>query len=97
MADIALDMGDLMVCSEAERSKGSFDVSSSGGDGNVMLGYWRMEPRIPKRETCIRLPRLQLKTSKRWSIFRVPVHVRDVDDKDYTPKIVSIGPFHHNS
>ena len=31
-----------------------------------------------------------------WSIFRVPAHVREVDEEAYNPKIVSIGPFHHN-
>ena len=96
MADIALDIEDSMEISEAKRHKGSFNLASSGGDVN-MLGNWRGEPRIPKKETCIRLPRVEPKTSKRWSIFRVPVHVRDVDDKAYTPKIVSIGPFHRNS
>lgn len=97
MADIALDMGDSMGSSEAKRHRGSFDLASSGDDDNVMLENWRGEPRVPKKETCIRQPRVEPKTSKRWSIFRVPVHVRDVDDKAYTPKIVSIGPFHHNS
>jgi hypothetical protein len=31
-----------------------------------------------------------------WSIFRVPAHVREVDKGAYSPRIVSIGPFHHN-
>ncbi|XP_023884806.1 UPF0481 protein At3g47200 [Quercus suber] len=31
-----------------------------------------------------------------WTIFRVPAHVREVDEGAYNPKIVSIGPFHHN-
>ena len=31
-----------------------------------------------------------------WSIFRVPAHVREVDKRAYSPRIVSIGPFHHN-
>ncbi|KAE8126134.1 hypothetical protein FH972_020878 [Carpinus fangiana] len=34
-----------------------------------------------------------------WPIFRVPglpAHVREVDKGAYTPKIVSIGPFHRN-
>jgi hypothetical protein len=31
-----------------------------------------------------------------WSIFRVPAHVREVDNRAYSPRIVSIGPFHHN-
>ncbi|KAF3441140.1 hypothetical protein FNV43_RR15051 [Rhamnella rubrinervis] len=35
-------------------------------------------------------------TTKRWSICRVPAHVREVDEKAYDPKIVSIGPIHHN-
>ncbi|KAE8126138.1 hypothetical protein FH972_020882 [Carpinus fangiana] len=30
-----------------------------------------------------------------WSIFRVPAHVREVDNRAYSPRIVSIGPFHH--
>lgn len=31
-----------------------------------------------------------------WSIFRVPTHLRDVDEKAYQPRVVSIGPFHRN-
>ncbi|KAA8522908.1 hypothetical protein F0562_009331 [Nyssa sinensis] len=31
---------------------------------------------------------------KRWSIFKVPAHVREIDERAYTPRIVSIGPFH---
>uniref|UniRef100_A0A2N9FWV2 Uncharacterized protein n=1 Tax=Fagus sylvatica TaxID=28930 RepID=A0A2N9FWV2_FAGSY len=34
--------------------------------------------------------------SRGWSIFRVPVHVREVDEGAYNPKIVSIGPFHRD-
>ena len=30
-----------------------------------------------------------------WPIFRIPAHVREVDDRAYSPRIVSIGPFHH--
>ena len=30
-----------------------------------------------------------------WPIFRVPAHVRKVDKRAYSPRIVSIGPFHH--
>ena len=33
---------------------------------------------------------------KYWSVSRVPAHVREVEKGAYTPKIVSIGPFHHN-
>ena len=36
-------------------------------------------------------------TTKRWSICSVPAHVREVDKKAYDPKIVSIGPIHHNN
>jgi hypothetical protein len=32
---------------------------------------------------------------RRWPIFRVPAHVREVDDRAYSPRIVSIDPFHH--
>ena len=31
-----------------------------------------------------------------WLIFRVPAHVREVDGGADNPKIVSIGPFHHD-
>ncbi|KAI6682387.1 hypothetical protein NL676_036268 [Syzygium grande] len=31
-----------------------------------------------------------------WSIFRVPAHIRQVDEKAYNPRVVSIGPFHRN-
>ncbi|XP_030456469.2 UPF0481 protein At3g47200-like [Syzygium oleosum] len=31
-----------------------------------------------------------------WSIFRVPAHIRQVDEKAYNPRVVSIGPFHWN-
>ncbi|KAE8126136.1 hypothetical protein FH972_020880 [Carpinus fangiana] len=31
-----------------------------------------------------------------WPIFRVPAHVREVDDRAYSPRIVSIGPYHHD-
>ncbi|XP_030456471.2 UPF0481 protein At3g47200-like [Syzygium oleosum] len=34
--------------------------------------------------------------SKQWSIFRVPEHIRKVDEKAYNPRVVSIGPFHRN-
>lgn len=37
------------------------------------------------------------KTSKRWSILKVPGHVREVHEKAYSPKIVSIGPIHRNN
>ncbi|KAF8031375.1 hypothetical protein BT93_D0540 [Corymbia citriodora subsp. variegata] len=36
------------------------------------------------------------RSSKQWSIFRVPEHIREVDEKAYNPRIVSIGPFHRN-
>ncbi|KAK7813428.1 upf0481 protein [Quercus suber] len=29
-------------------------------------------------------------------IFKVPAHVREVDERAYNPKVVSIGPFHHD-
>ncbi|KAF8031372.1 hypothetical protein BT93_D0537 [Corymbia citriodora subsp. variegata] len=31
-----------------------------------------------------------------WSIFRVPAHIRRIDEKAYNPRVVSIGPFHWN-
>jgi hypothetical protein len=31
-----------------------------------------------------------------WPIFRVPAHVREVDNRAYSPRLVSIGPFHHD-
>jgi hypothetical protein len=31
-----------------------------------------------------------------WPVSRVPAYVRQVEKEAYTPKIVSIGPFHHN-
>ncbi|XP_030546675.1 UPF0481 protein At3g47200-like [Rhodamnia argentea] len=31
-----------------------------------------------------------------WSIFRVPAHIRRVDEKAYNPRVVSIGPFHRD-
>ncbi|KAI6682389.1 hypothetical protein NL676_036270 [Syzygium grande] len=34
--------------------------------------------------------------SPQWSIFRVPAHIRQVDEKAYNPRVVSIGPFHRN-
>ncbi|KAF8031376.1 hypothetical protein BT93_D0541 [Corymbia citriodora subsp. variegata] len=33
---------------------------------------------------------------KQWLIFRVPEHIRKVDEKAYNPRVVSIGPFHRN-
>ncbi|KAA8522915.1 hypothetical protein F0562_009338 [Nyssa sinensis] len=32
---------------------------------------------------------------KRWSIFRVAAHVREIDERAYNPRTVSIGPFHY--
>ncbi|KAA8522916.1 hypothetical protein F0562_009339 [Nyssa sinensis] len=32
---------------------------------------------------------------KRWSIFRVAAHVREIDERAYKPRTVSIGPFHY--
>ncbi|XP_010047174.2 UPF0481 protein At3g47200 [Eucalyptus grandis] len=34
--------------------------------------------------------------SPQWSIFRVPAHIRQVDEKAYNPRVISIGPFHRN-
>ncbi|KAI6682388.1 hypothetical protein NL676_036269 [Syzygium grande] len=34
--------------------------------------------------------------SKQWSIFRVPEHIREVDEKAYNPRVVAIGPFHRD-
>ncbi|KAF8031371.1 hypothetical protein BT93_D0536 [Corymbia citriodora subsp. variegata] len=34
--------------------------------------------------------------SKKWSIFRVPEHIREVDEKAYDPRVVAIGPFHRD-
>ncbi|XP_030456470.2 UPF0481 protein At3g47200-like [Syzygium oleosum] len=34
--------------------------------------------------------------SSQWSIFRVPAHIRQVDEKAYNPRVISIGPFHRN-
>jgi len=31
------------------------------------------------------------------SIYRVPPNIRDYNPKAYTPQIVSVGPYHHNS
>jgi hypothetical protein len=31
-----------------------------------------------------------------WPIFRVPAHVREVDNRAYSPRIVSIGPYHRD-
>lgn len=31
---------------------------------------------------------------KQWSMFRVPEHIRKVDEKAYNPRVVSIGPLH---
>ncbi|PON64828.1 hypothetical protein TorRG33x02_272440 [Trema orientale] len=50
-------------------------------------------PRPPQRP---RPPIVELQTSKRWSIVRVPAHVREVDEKAYKPKLLYIGPFHLN-
>ncbi|KAK6942241.1 Protein of unknown function DUF247, plant [Dillenia turbinata] len=34
--------------------------------------------------------------AKTWSIFKVPALLRDVDNEAYTPKMISIGPFHRH-
>ncbi|XP_059635309.1 putative UPF0481 protein At3g02645 [Cornus florida] len=34
---------------------------------------------------------------QRWSIFRVPDHIREVDRIAYTPRFISIGPFHYKA
>ncbi|XVE90326.1 hypothetical protein DITRI_Ditri20bG0068500 [Diplodiscus trichospermus] len=31
----------------------------------------------------------------RWSIFKVPCRLRQVNDKAYEPRLISIGPYHH--
>ncbi|KDP30526.1 hypothetical protein JCGZ_15235 [Jatropha curcas] len=36
-------------------------------------------------------------TSKPCSIYRVPINMRQVEPKAYTPNIISIGPYHHGS
>nr|XP_024922282.2 UPF0481 protein At3g47200-like isoform X1 [Ziziphus jujuba var. spinosa] len=59
-------------------------------------------PRLSKKkivEHSISMDELKIEPqiSKRWSILRVPSHVREVDEKAYNPKIVSIGPLHHHS
>uniref|UniRef100_A0A5B7BTK4 Uncharacterized protein n=1 Tax=Davidia involucrata TaxID=16924 RepID=A0A5B7BTK4_DAVIN len=33
--------------------------------------------------------------AKRWSILKVPTHIREVDETAYNPRMVSIGPFHY--
>ena len=30
-------------------------------------------------------------------IYRVPYHLRKLNEESYTPKVVSIGPFHHGN
>ncbi|KAI6682386.1 hypothetical protein NL676_036267 [Syzygium grande] len=34
--------------------------------------------------------------SEQWTIFRVPEHIRKIDQKAYNPRVISIGPFHQN-
>ncbi|KAL2346792.1 hypothetical protein Fmac_000792 [Flemingia macrophylla] len=39
----------------------------------------------------------ELVTYNECCIYRVPFHLRELNEDAYTPKVVSIGPFHHNT
>ncbi|KAM7490147.1 hypothetical protein LguiA_033068 [Lonicera macranthoides] len=43
------------------------------------------------------LEELEPPPSSECCIYRVPMEVRNENEKAYTPRIVSIGPFHHNN
>ncbi|KAM7493056.1 hypothetical protein LguiB_027665 [Lonicera macranthoides] len=43
------------------------------------------------------LQELEPPPSSECCIYRVPMEVRNENEKAYTPRIVSIGPFHHNN
>ncbi|GMN67020.1 hypothetical protein TIFTF001_036088 [Ficus carica] len=57
---------------------------------------WRGEPPVSSRRDPP-TPVAGIQTSNRWHIVRVPSHVRVVDELAYTPKILSIGPIHHDA
>ncbi|KAM7490142.1 hypothetical protein LguiA_033063 [Lonicera macranthoides] len=56
---------------------------SNGNDFLIKMDHMldELEPR-PSSGTCI---------------YRVPMEIRKVNEEAYTPRIVSIGPFHHNN
>ncbi|XP_035546128.1 UPF0481 protein At3g47200-like [Juglans regia] len=53
--------------------------------------------RLECKELIIDIP-LELEASRcpdKYCIYRVPKRLREVNNKAYTPRLVSIGPFHH--
>ncbi|XP_052732496.1 uncharacterized protein LOC128196281 [Vigna angularis] len=43
------------------------------------------------------LERANSAITKKCCIYRVPLLIRQLNQKAYTPKVVSIGPYHHNT
>ncbi|QCE16228.1 UPF0481 protein At3g47200-like [Vigna unguiculata] len=43
------------------------------------------------------LERANTPVTKKCSIYKVPLLIRQLNQKAYTPKVVSIGPYHHSS
>ncbi|KAL0421522.1 UNVERIFIED_CONTAM: hypothetical protein Slati_3175100 [Sesamum latifolium] len=39
---------------------------------------------------------LEVEKWKKQSIFKLPAHVTDLDKKAYEPRVVSLGPYHHD-
>lgn len=73
---------------ETSREQNNTDVDQIRG--------WRGEPPVSSRREPP-TPVAKIQTSNRWHIVRVPLHVRVVDELAYTPKILSIGPLHHDA
>ncbi|XP_048327135.2 UPF0481 protein At3g47200 [Ziziphus jujuba] len=65
-----------------------------GDDPSRQGPLLRSRKKNKEEEKSLYKPKVE--TSKRWTIFRVPAHIREVDEKAYDPKIVSIGPLHCN-
>ena len=67
---------------------------------SVINGSWRLLKMIDHIDMIIDLPPLFPEPKPKWTdeccTYRVPQRLRQVKEEAYTPKLISIGPFHHD-
>lgn len=91
-------MDDFYIEVEISREQHNHSASDQHEQYDDQIGSWKGEPRLSKRQKppTPTAPVVEIQTSNRWLIVRVPSHVRVVDELAYKPKILSIGPLHHD-
>ncbi|KAA8525431.1 hypothetical protein F0562_007302 [Nyssa sinensis] len=90
-------MGDIESASTEAALKDSAGNAEIEMENNALNDIENQYNRLLAIDIAKMLEGVKSTSSSEHCIFRVPTKVRKINEAAYTPRIVSIGPFHHGS